>query len=494
MSYKNLLFERAFGSTRNDDEPILNPDELRLASFVYDVAYDEVYEGRKYLDNDSDTHTGLRFDKKMEAAVQNFERIVELFKKSSKAKHAFLKNFDHWSSLRKSNVQRLKEIAEEIQTNKYNSDIAKVVGGVVGAVGGVVVGLSLLTPLAAVTLPLAISGGVASALGGGVVVGTTGTEIALLKNKLEEAKILAMQEKSSFSPMAQWFTHAEELKAALEYLLDYGLLKEMSEDVKKILGGVMSTKALTVEFKQRFKNVLKICMGKMCKMSKIREKFGDKIAPIVMTFLLVVCLMRDHNRIVLDSLIITQRLVLGLKSTLDIAVQTSNLAAGLATRGTAAAGKAAPAAVARIAVMETLVALGVVIDVINVVQSSIALHTRAQTRHAKKVKEAAEKLEKEFLFIENVYNELWQRKAISLVDVTQWTTVVINHVPVEAGEEDIKMAVKLLLSEEAWDCIMLNRLPTSGNNWFVKVPASHSKKLLLEPYIIVKGENCTITK
>ncbi|GBL92588.1 hypothetical protein AVEN_270842-1 [Araneus ventricosus] len=359
----------------------------------------------------------------------------------------------------------------------------------------VVVGLSFLTPLAAITLPLAISGGVASALGGGVVVGTTGTEIALLKNKLEEVKTLAMQEKASFSTMAQWFTHTEELKAALESLLDYCLLKEISEDVQKLLDGVMDPKKLTVgEFKHRFKYVLKLCMGKMCKLSKIREKFGDRVSPIVMTFVFVVCLMRDHNRIVLDSLIITQRLVLGLMSTLDIAAQTGQLAAGLAMKGTAAAGRAAPAAVARIAVMGTLVALGVVIDVINVVLSSIDIHKRTQTKHAKKVKEAAEQLEKEFLFIESVYNELRKYKAISLTDVTEWTTIVVNHIPVQAGEEDLKMAVKLLLSEEAWGCIKLRRLPTSGNNWFVKVPASHSKKLLLEPYIIVKGETCAVTK
>ncbi|GBM61671.1 hypothetical protein AVEN_138902-1, partial [Araneus ventricosus] len=138
MSYKNLLFERAFGSSRNDDEPILNADELLLASFAYDVAYDEVHKGQKDLDdedNDTETHSGLSFDERIEAAVQNFEHVVELFKRSSKAKYTFLKNFDHWSSFRKSNVHRLIEISEEIQTNKYNSDIAKVVGGVLGAAG-----------------------------------------------------------------------------------------------------------------------------------------------------------------------------------------------------------------------------------------------------------------------------------------------------------------------------------------------------------------------
>ncbi|GBN77686.1 hypothetical protein AVEN_226809-1 [Araneus ventricosus] len=485
------LFERIFGSNRNDEEPIITDSELSLASFAYDVAYDEIHKGQKDPDDDDDSV--LSFDIKMEAAMDNFKRVVELFKKSRKANQAFLKNFDHWSSFRKSNVQRLKEIAEKIQTDKFNSDIAKVVGGVVAAAGGVVAGLSFLTPLAPVTLPLAISGGVASALGGGVVVGTTGTEIALLKNKLEEAKTLAMQEEVNFSTMAQWFTHTKELKEALGSLLNYALVNEMSECVQKFLDGMINLKNLKVgDFKNQFKQVLKMCMGKMSKCSKIKDEFGDDVAPAVMTFIFVVCVMRDENRLVLDCVMITHHLALGLMSALDIGVHTSRMIVGLATKGTAAAGRTAPAAIARIAAMGTLVALGIVIDVLNVVLSSIAIHKRLQSKHAKIVKDAAEQLEKEFLFIESVYNELRKYKAISLTDVTEWTTIVVNHIPVQAGEEDLKMAVKLLLSEEAWGCIKLRRLPTSGNNWFVKVPASHSQMLLLQSELIIKGERCVV--
>ncbi|GBN42340.1 hypothetical protein AVEN_71733-1 [Araneus ventricosus] len=493
MNREEILFERFFGSNRNDDESIFNDSERYLAELVYDVACDEIHKDKIIPDDESDdgddADSESSFDIRIESAVEKFERVVELFKISKKAKDAFVKNFGHWSSFRKSNIQRLKEIAEEIQTDKFNSDIAKVVGGVVGAVGGVAVGLSFLTPLAPITLPLAIGGGVASALGGGVVVGTTGTEIVLLKNNLEEAKTLVMQEEASFSTMAPWFIHTENLKKAIEFLVSYSLLKEMSQDLQDF-HDVHAMNLRVGSFVNRFKQALKLCIGKMFKSSNIMESFGIVVAPVIMTFVIVVCLLRYHNRIVLECAMQIDRLVLGMMSMMDIGVQAGRLTVGLATKGAAAAGRAVPVVIAT----TVFVAASIAIDVVNVVLSSIDIHTRPEPEHAKKIKKAAEQLEKEFRCIESIYNELQKRKFINRPNVTEWKTFIINHVPDDAEQRDIKMAVRSQLLEEAWGCIKLQRLSTDGNNWIVKVPASHSQTLSQQSHIFIKDERCLIMK
>ncbi|GBL76938.1 hypothetical protein AVEN_207198-1, partial [Araneus ventricosus] len=351
----------------------------------------------------------------------------------------------------------------------------------------IVTGLSFLTPLAVVTLPLAISGGVAAAVGGGVVVGTTGTELGLLIKKLEEAKTLAMQEMENFSIMAQWFSHTQELKNALGHLIDCDLLNEMSEDLNKFHNEVKDN---FDSLKDGFKEVLTMCIGKMCKQSKIVKLFGVVFAPVVMTFVLVVCLLRDHNRIVLDCMLQVDRFAVGFMSTLGIGVQTGRLTVGLATKGAAAAGRAASVAIAT----SVFVALGVVVDVVNVVLSSIDIHTRPEPEHAKKIKEAAEQLEKEFEFIKRVYDELKKWKSIDRAYVNEWKTFIISHVPHAAAQIDIKMAVKPYLSEAAWGSIKLQRYSSDGNNWLVKIPASYSQMLSRQSHLIIKRQSCQVAQ
>ncbi|GBN07075.1 hypothetical protein AVEN_2392-1 [Araneus ventricosus] len=151
MGSNQELFEQFFGSNEKDGEVLLNSTERSLAQLIYTVASRGIHEGQEDSngepdddpddepgddDYDYDEDSALNFHEQIEAAMDNFNHVVELFKLSSYAKNAFLENFDHWSSIRKNNVKRLKEIADEMQTDKFNSDIAKVVGGVVGVVGG----------------------------------------------------------------------------------------------------------------------------------------------------------------------------------------------------------------------------------------------------------------------------------------------------------------------------------------------------------------------
>lgn len=367
------------------------------------TTFDEVQ--KKNVDEDTDSV--LSFEEKVEATKTNFGHVVDLFSKANKARNAFLKNFEDWDPKRCQIVEGLEEIAKKIDINKFNGCISKITGGSVGAVGGILVGVSLFCPpLAAVTLPLAIGGGVASALGGGVVAGTTGTEIVLLNNKLKEAKVLIAEEEENFSCLKHWFIHNEELMKAIEDLVGRELLQDMMEDVKKFFKEV-EDKADT--YNQKLMELLKKCVGKMCCSEYVIKKFDAEISPIVMVFVFVVCLMSRRNRIILDCALITQRLALGLMSALGLSVQTGRCIAGLFMKGGAEAGKAVPAAVARVVGFGVFVALGVAMDVLNVIHSSIDLHKGAKSSHAKEVRYVATLLKEEHSFLQNVHEEMKSR-------------------------------------------------------------------------------------
>ncbi|GFR32335.1 uncharacterized protein TNCT_563781 [Trichonephila clavata] len=382
---------------------LLDDDELELATTTYDVAFDEVQK----KNGDGDTDSVLSFEEKVEATKENFDRVVDLFSKANKARNEFLKNFDDWDPRRCQTVEGLIEIADKIDLNKFNGCISKITGGSVGAVGGILVGVSLFCPpLAAVTLPLAIGGGVASVLGGGVVVGTTGTEIVLLRNKLNKAKALITEEEENFSCLKHWFIHNEALMKAIEDLVGHDLLQEMLEDVKKFFKEVEDN---TDKYNQKLMELLETCVGKMCCSKYIIKKFDSEISPIVMTFVFVICLMSGRNRIILDCALLTQRLALGLMSALGISVQTGRFVAGLVMKGGAEAGKAVPAAVARVVGFGVFVALGIAMDVVNVVHSSIDLHKGAKSSHAKEVRHIADLLKEEHSFLQNVHKEMKSR-------------------------------------------------------------------------------------
>ncbi|GBN98152.1 hypothetical protein AVEN_132419-1 [Araneus ventricosus] len=351
----------------------------------------------------------------------------------------------------------------------------------------IVCAISDITPLAAVTVPLTLGGGIACGLGGGVVLGSSATQIALLKKHLEEAKRTIKEHDEKFSLMAHWFTMPEELKKTLESVVSYEILKEVGEDLKKFFAEVTHKTNMTIgDFKIRFKEVLKLGMQKLNKSGKITSEFSDVFTPIVITFIFLVCLMKGKNRIILDCIMINQSLALSLISILNLGVPAGQLANGL-IRGVGEFGDD----FFKLAFAKILVGVSIAIDVLNIVLTSIEIHKRPEPQETKKIKDAAEQLEQMFLAIEKVYNGT---KKFENAAPGEWTTIVVNSVPDDAGQEDIKKAVKPHLPDKAWYCIKLRRLPTKGNNWFVKVPTSHSEQLLQQSHLIIKEERCIVTQ
>ncbi|GBN20691.1 hypothetical protein AVEN_208267-1 [Araneus ventricosus] len=459
---KGILFEKLISNGRNG-KPLLNDKQRSLARSVYNFAWNKIkadQENGRIGPDDFDIDDVQSFDKKIEAALIKFERILECFKKSSIAKDNFLNSFDQCAQHCKKCVKELREIAAEIQTEKFDRDILTGVGNIFGAVGGLCFALAL-----PVSLPLAIPGGIVCALGNGLVIGNAAGEISHLKEKLKEAVNLIEEEKKRFSAM-RWFSCPEEMENAISSLVDCHVLKRMAQEVETF-SKVTDKKDMTDdEFKNHYEQVLDYCMGQMAKDSKLIKEYGKELAPAVMTFVFVVCLMNDHNRIVLDCSLTTLRLT----SVLNI-------------------GALACIAVGAISKLLS-VWWGVSINLLLAVKSFIDAYKRPDTELTKKIREAADKIEEIFTYIERIYNET--KKYKSHYNVTQWKTVLVSQTPDVTESVDLKMAVKDYLPETARGRIRLLKLQTKSD-WLVMVPAIHSQRLLKQKQIEIKGKNCKIT-
>ncbi|CAL1264717.1 unnamed protein product [Larinioides sclopetarius] len=318
-----------------------------------------------------------------------------------------------------------------------------------------------------------------------MVFGVGCTEIGLLKKKLNEAKRTIKEHEDKFSLMAHWFTMPAELKNSLETVVSLEVLKEVGEDMKKFFDEVTRQTGMTIgDFKMRFKEVLKLCFKKMNKSGEFTSEFGNVFTPIVMTFIFLVCVVKGRNRIILDCIMINESLALSLLSILNLGVPAGQLANGL-SRFAAEFGDD----VIRVAFTKVLLGASIAIDALIVVITSIEIHKRPEPEETKKIKEAAEQLEQMFLAIADVYNAT---KKCESAASEAWTAIIVNSVPDDAEREDIKMAVRPHLPDKAWYCIKLQRLPTKGNNWLVKVPSSHSEQLLLQSHLIVKEKYCEV--
>ncbi|GFT62987.1 uncharacterized protein TNCV_1607621 [Trichonephila clavipes] len=400
------LLRNMFGTSNHENRPILDDFEIQLASRVLNMARCELKPDYDASDND-DSDSESDFVEKVETTMNNFKRVVELFREAERAKKKFLKSFDQWKKLREKNTEKLKEIAQGIRSDKFNGSIAKVVGGSVGIVGGILVGVSIFCPpLAAVTLPLAIGGGITSVLGGGVVVGTTGTELVLLKNKLEEAKTLIAEEEDNFSSMKPWFVHSEELMKAMEELVGKDMLKGLIDDVK-ILFEDLKKLGDTENLSKKFMSTMEGIVSKMCKScNQIVAKFGSDMAPVIISVLVVLCVVTKKTHIVLNCALMTHCLALGFASTADIGIGTGRLFAGMAMNGTTTVARVLPGTIGRAVALGAFVALGAAFDVVNVVLSSIEIHKGAQSSQADEIDRVAQLLEEEYSFLLGVHDEI----------------------------------------------------------------------------------------
>ncbi|GBM60582.1 hypothetical protein AVEN_131587-1 [Araneus ventricosus] len=138
--------------------------------------------------------------------------------------------------------------------------------------------------------------------------------------------------------------------------------------------------------------------------------------------------------------------------------------------------------------------VAIILEMATIFLNSIDMNDGFFTPEARLVVEITNKLEKDLGSLQKSYQmfEKSSKERLKIQDITNWTTIIIYHIPEGTDKTAIKNAVKHLLRVKAQDCINLKRLPTNGNNWLVKVPTCYSRTLLKEKFINIAKENCLI--
>ncbi|GFT66241.1 uncharacterized protein NPIL_648441 [Nephila pilipes] len=143
---------------------------------------------------------------------------------------------------------------------------------------------------------------------------------------------------------------------------------------------------------------MKGIMGKICKSRNMAKEFGSDIVPIIVSFVLVSCVIGKCNLIILDCALLSHHLLLGLASTTDVGVTIGPLITGLGINGTSAVSKVIPATVGRAVAHGACIALGITLNVLCVVLSSIAIEKRVKNTHADEMSHVAGLLGEEYTF------------------------------------------------------------------------------------------------
>ncbi|XP_055924816.1 uncharacterized protein LOC129956870 isoform X2 [Argiope bruennichi] len=138
--------------------------------------------------------------------------------------------------------------------------------------------------------------------------------------------------------------------------------------------------------------------------------------------------------------------------------------------------------------------VGINLRIATIILNSIDVNDGFLTCETELVSELINKLEKDHVSYQKVYEILKtsSKERLKMQDITNWTSVIIYHIPSGIGEFGIKIAMKRFLGDEVQNCIDLKRLSTNGNNWLVKIPTNHSSLLLKEKYIYIAKKKCLI--
>ncbi|CAL1264683.1 unnamed protein product [Larinioides sclopetarius] len=439
------------------------------------------------------------------------DKIVQVLDSSDQTREDFLKNFPKWEIKRTQNIKELRKIAESTKEVRKGCNIAKIASGGVGLMGGgAIIGSLLFPPAAPALLPtwlggaaasallpsiflgaaptvstLAVVGGVAAAGGAVGNVGATVTELVLTEKGKDEAKEIIAEDRRRMEQLGL-FGFWVELNDAVDDLFGKSTASKILEDLIDFLNNVPPILDDIQPILKPLHTCLKLILPGITKFLLV----GISLASVILSIFFVVFLIRRHGWAIL-----IHRHVLGFVSAVDAGVEITRLIAAAGLSGSEL-GELIPRQLAgRIAVGATA-AVGIVLDIATIVISSNDLAKGSLSDEASMIFEVAKELESHLSSYKHVNEELLRCVARRLKknDVKCWTAVVVNHVPLNAGLVDITSAFKLYLSDEAWDCILLEKLPTSGNHWLVKVPTSHAQILLRQNHINIKRERCLVMK
>ncbi|XP_015906168.2 apolipoprotein L4 [Parasteatoda tepidariorum] len=400
------LFNSVFNTSTIES---LKAEEKLIASLIFESAREVVKSmanGSHLSDESSDDENDVEFSNKFELTRRNLKEIIDAFNEAQKARQSFQKHFPKWTPSRKENVSSLREIADCINTDRFNCNVAKITGSAVGIAGGVAIGVSLVFPPAAIVLGAV--GGIASLAGGATVFGTSATEVTLLQKKMNEAKAILAKDGEQFSPLAKWFKHSQNLIDLLDKIIGFDIIQEIFEGLKNFKADVTDFRSLkNGVVHSSIKRLINLFIQKAAPAGLGAYSGFVQIVPVVIAFVFVVILFRKNNSLLFDCIVITHRTVLGLVKLLDMGSDLGMLIYNAAAKAGIASTELITKATAKMITQGVLAGVGVALDVVNLVFASIDVHKGSVSEQAVQLKNAAYQLEYELKVIEAVYNALF---------------------------------------------------------------------------------------
>ncbi|KAG8176055.1 hypothetical protein JTE90_006836 [Oedothorax gibbosus] len=338
------------------------------------------------------------FEVKVEAAKENLVKILYLFGKIHNARNEFSSAFPNWTKIRKSNIADLEALGKSLHQDRFNCNVSRLVGSSVGALGGLALVACLFPPVAIVAAPLAIAGGGAALAGGGVVFGTTLTEYGLIKQKMTGAQNILKDDQDCFMSMTKYFEHTIKFVEAVDAVLGFDVLTTLAKDLKDFTNDVTNwDNRFFRQLKRTFTTILTTIQIPLASM-------GLQLVTVALTIGVIAVLAHCNNCIILDGIILTHRLVFGFLSGLDLGVDVGRALMTFARGGKLTADISNQ--LSRAVFRGVFGGVGLTLDVINIVLTSIDVHKGSFSKQGKMVLNAADQLSKELEVLEKVYNEL----------------------------------------------------------------------------------------
>ncbi|XP_055925824.1 uncharacterized protein LOC129957515 [Argiope bruennichi] len=378
----------------------INYGQKQLVSSIYSIATQTI--GTRAFDS----YRGINYAAKEKEARNVMEKIIERFEKADEACSEFLAIYSKWEISRKATVEELNVIAASIHSDRFKGNISKMVGGCVGVIGGAaVVGAFVFPPL----LPLAIGGGVASGLGGVTVFGSSIAEIVVLKKRLNQAKIIIEDDFEQFQPLRKFFDRSNELMEALNEVIGFDLMDEIHGELKSFYEEYRNRKTeVDSNFINKIKPMINFLVNLLISKTNLLFQFGPELASMAISFVLAMFIAPMHNMVLFDRIVLIQRLSVGVLSGLEAGLSLRTAVAGVTARralqGVPTVAENMPKLFARS--FKIFAGIGLALDVSNIILTSIDMKKGSFSEHGKKLKEAADRLQEEFEYVEKVHDTL----------------------------------------------------------------------------------------
>ncbi|XP_015906169.1 apolipoprotein L4-like [Parasteatoda tepidariorum] len=401
------LFNSVFNTSTIES---LRAEEKLIASLIFENAREVVMSmanGDLSSEESSDEdENDVEFTNKFELTRRNLRMIIDAFNEAQKARQSFQKYCPKWAPSRKKNISRLREIADCINTDRFNCNVATITGSSVGIAGGVAIGVSLVFPPAAIVLGAV--GGIASLAGGATVFGTAVTQTTLLRKKMSKAQEILTKDGKQFLPLAKWFQHSQNLIDLLDKIIGFDIMQEIFEGLKNFKADVTHFLSLkTGVMHSLLKKLIKLFVEKAAPSGFGACSEFEQIIPVVIAFVFVVIFFRKNNSLLFNCIVLTHRTVLGLLKLFDMGSDLGMLIYNAAAKAGLASTELITKATAKMVTQGVLVGIGVALDVANLVVASIDVHKGSVSEQAVQLKAAANQLENELKIIKAVYNALF---------------------------------------------------------------------------------------